>query len=163
MPVVNAVKCDQVKDGGCNRNGNRDSHQDDIYRPKQIGLSLIHIYIEKNGVRFHLSDGIQKFAGNKAVLSSGKEIPFDVLVVAVGVRPNTETAKEAGIRVNKGIVTDTLCRTSVKDIFAAGDCAESYDITSGTERPLSLIHIFANCPSASATIVLRMMFGPAID
>ena len=37
MPVVNAVKCDQVKDDGCNRNGNRDSHQDDIYRPKQIG------------------------------------------------------------------------------------------------------------------------------
>lgn len=96
-------------------------------------------HIEKNGVRFHLSDGIQKFAGNKAVLSSGKEIPFDVLVVAVGVRPNTETAKEAGIRVNKGIVTDMLCRTSVKDIFAAGDCAESYDITSGTERPLALL------------------------
>ena len=53
-------------------------------------------HIKKNGVRFHLSDGIQKFAGNKAVLSSGKEIAFDVLVVAVGVRPNTETAKRGG-------------------------------------------------------------------
>ncbi|WP_066687483.1 NAD(P)/FAD-dependent oxidoreductase [Christensenella intestinihominis] len=96
-------------------------------------------HIEKQGIQFHLGDGVQKFKGNTAVLSSGKEIGFDILVVAVGVRPNVELAREAGIEVRKGIVTDERCGTSLPDIYAAGDCTESYDITTGEHKPLALL------------------------
>ena len=52
--------------------------------------------MESQGIHFHLSDGVQEFKGNTAVLSSGKEIGFDVLVAAVGVRPNVELAQKRG-------------------------------------------------------------------
>lgn len=100
---------------------------------------IVQTHIEKQGIRFYLSDGVKRFDGNKAILSSGRELGFDTLVVAVGVRPNTELAGEIGISVNKGIVTDALCRTSAADIYAAGDCTESYDITTDTMRPLALL------------------------
>lgn len=100
---------------------------------------LVQEHIEAQGIRCHLSDGVQEFRGNTAVLASGKEIAFDVLVIAVGVRPNTEIAKEAGIAVQKGIVTDERCETSSPGVYAAGDCTESMDITTGTRRPLALL------------------------
>lgn len=96
-------------------------------------------HMESQGIHFHLSDGVQEFKGNTAVLSSGKEIGFDVLVAAVGVRPNVELAQKAGIEACRGIVTDERCRTSLPDIYAAGDCTESYDITTGESRPLALL------------------------
>ena len=60
-------------------------------------------------------------------LKSGKAVPFDILVIAVGVRPNTELVKEAGGEVRRGIAADAGGRTSLPDVFAAGDCAESFD------------------------------------
>lgn len=101
--------------------------------------ALVQRHIEREGIRFHLSDGVTSFDRNTAVLSSGKELSFDVLVIAVGVRPNVEIAEKAGIEVKKGIVTDASCRTSRQDIYAAGDCTESHDITTDTDRPLALL------------------------
>ena len=100
---------------------------------------LVQEHIEAQGIRCHLSDGVQEFRGNTAVIAIGKDIAFDVLVIAVGVRPNTEIAKEAGIAVQKGIVTDERCETSSPGVYAAGDCTESMDITTGTRRPLALL------------------------
>lgn len=100
---------------------------------------FVQEHIESQGIYFHLSDGVQGFRGNTAILSSGKEIGFDILVIAVGVRPNVELAQKAGIEVHRGIVTDERCRTSLPDIYAAGDCTESYDITTGESRPLALL------------------------
>ena len=67
-------------------------------------------------------------------MKSGKTVKFDLLVIAVGVRPNTELVKEAGGEVRRGIVVDECGQTSLPDIFAAGDCAESFDIASGTNK-----------------------------
>ena len=53
------------------------------------------------------------------------------LVLAVGVRPNVSLVKDAGGKVNRGIVTDGSGLTSLPDVYAAGDCCESWDITSG--------------------------------
>lgn len=96
-------------------------------------------HIESQGIHFHLSDGVQEFRDNTALLSSGKEIGFDILVIAVGVRPNVELVQKAGVEVRKGIVTNERCETSLPDIYAAGDCTESYDITTGESRPLALL------------------------
>ena len=79
------------------------------------------------------------FEGNTARLKSGGLVEFDILVVAVGVRPNTELVKEAGGLVRKGIVIDEYGRTSLPDIYAAGDCTESRDITIDQDRILALL------------------------
>lgn len=58
---------------------------------------------------------------SKAKLSDGTLIDCDMIVVAAGVRPNIDFIKNTSINVNKGIVTDKNCRTSEKDVYAAGD------------------------------------------
>lgn len=103
------------------------------------GSALVQRSIEKHGVKFMLGTSAAEFDGNKALLTNGETLEFDVLVIAVGVRPNTELIKEAGGNVNKGIVTDQYCRTSLPGIYAAGDCTESHDITTGTNRILALL------------------------
>ncbi len=103
------------------------------------GAQLVQSFIEERGVKFCLGDSAAEFSKNKAVLKSGKEIDFDILVLAVGVCPNVSLLREAGAEVNRGVVTDEKCRTSVKDIYAAGDCTESYDISAGASRILALL------------------------
>jgi len=61
------------------------------------------------------------------------------LVVAVGVIPNTGLIKDINGKVNRGIVVDEFCQTSIPDIYAAGDCCESFDITSEQNRVLALL------------------------
>ncbi len=95
--------------------------------------------LEGKGAKFYLSDSVAKFDGGTAHLKSGKEISFDILVVAVGVRPNTELVKDAGGEVSRGVVTDEKQQTSLKNVYAAGDCAESFDITSGARKVLALL------------------------
>ncbi len=104
------------------------------------GAAIIQRQLEAEGVKFILNDCAARFEGKMAVLkNSGLQIPFDILVVAVGVRPNTDLVKEAGGEVNRGIVVDTGMRTSLPDVFSAGDCAEGYDSSTGTKRILALL------------------------
>ena len=105
----------------------------------EYGASLVRHELEEHKATFYLSDSVQKFDGNTAYLKSGKEIAFDILVVAVGVRPNVELVKDAGGKVGRGILTDDRQETSLKDVYAAGDCTESYDITAQTSRILALL------------------------
>ena len=104
------------------------------------GSELVRKHIEKKGVEFILGDSVAQFtSANTAVSKNGLELSFDVLVVAVGVRPNVELVKDIGGEVGRGIVTDERCRTSIPDIYAAGDCTESMDITADQMRILALL------------------------
>lgn len=103
------------------------------------GAELVQKSIEKHGVKFYLNDSAAELEPNKAKLKSGAEVEFDVLVVAVGVRPNIALLKDAGAECGRAIKTDNKCQTSLKDIYAGGDCTESYDITIGAERVLALL------------------------
>lgn len=103
------------------------------------GAELVQKSIEKHGVKFYLNDSAAELESNKAKLKSGAEVEFDVLVVAVGVRPNIALLKDAGAECGRAIKTDNKCQTSLKDIYAGGDCTESYDITIGAERVLALL------------------------
>ena len=60
-------------------------------------------------------------------------------MVAVGVRPNVNLAEEIGCEVNRGIITDEHGMTTLKDIYAAGDCTASYDITRNQNIILALL------------------------
>ncbi len=103
------------------------------------GASIIQKQLEKHGAEFYLSDSVASFEKGVAHLKSGATVPFDILVVAAGVRPNVELVKEAGGKVGRGILTDDRQETSLKDVYAAGDCTESYDITCGQSRILALL------------------------
>lgn len=71
----------------------------------------------------------KKTNGIYAVLSSNKTLESDVVIVGKGVMPRIELAESAGVAINKGILVNSFLETSVKDIFAAGDCVETYDVT----------------------------------
>ena len=103
------------------------------------GSKLVQEYIEKKGVKFCLSDSVAKFEEGVARLNSGAEVEYDVVVIAVGVRPNVELAQQAGIDVNRGILTDVHCATSAADVYAAGDCTVSHNIASDQDQILALL------------------------
>lgn len=103
------------------------------------GSKLVQEYIEKKGVKFYLSDSVAKFENGTATLKSGAKVEYDIVVIAVGVRPNVELAQQAGIDVNRGILTDVHCATSAADVYAAGDCTVSHNIASDQDQILALL------------------------
>lgn len=105
----------------------------------ETGSEIVRAHLEKQGLRFFLGDTVASFDGNHASLKSGAALDFDVLVVAVGVRPATSLVAEAGGAVRRGVVTDSTGKTTLPDVYAAGDCAESFDISSGENRVLALL------------------------
>lgn len=100
--------------------------------------AMVQVRMEEKGVRFYLNDSAAAFRGNTARLQSGTELEFDVLVTALGVRPNTQLVADAGGAVDRGILVDGRCATTLPDVYAAGDCAQGYDAVSGEKRMLPL-------------------------
>lgn len=103
------------------------------------GSAIVQKFIEERGVKFYLNDSVEEFKDGVASLKSGKNVKYDAVVIAVGVRANTELVSEAGGEVNRGIVTNFNCETTLEDVYAAGDCAESYNITTGQNQVLALL------------------------
>jgi len=75
-----------------------------------------------------------------AVLADGTELPADLVLVGIGILPNVELAKEAGLTIDNGIATDRDARTSDPRIFAAGDCASRPLIHYGRSGRLESVH-----------------------
>jgi NAD(P)H-nitrite reductase large subunit len=102
------------------------------------GAKIVQKHIESGGVEFKLAASVKKFNKKSAVLESGESIEFDVLVLAVGVRPNT--ALLDGIaKIERGIVINEKSQTSAPDIYAAGDCTQSLDVSSGQNKIMALL------------------------
>ncbi|MBP3481327.1 MAG: NAD(P)/FAD-dependent oxidoreductase [Clostridia bacterium] len=101
--------------------------------------AIVQSHLEENGIKFKLNDSVVEFNKNIAVMKSGVKIEFDVLVLAVGVKPNSYLIKDIGGKVNRGIVVDNSMRTDLKDIYAVGDCTESEDISGGIKRVMALM------------------------
>ena len=101
--------------------------------------AVVQKHLEENGIEFLLGDTAVKFYRNMATMKSGKTVEFDLLILAVGVRANTDLVKGAGGTVNRGIVVDESMQTSVPGIYAAGDCAEGYDASLGGNRVIAIL------------------------
>lgn len=101
--------------------------------------SVMQKHLEKHNIEFMLSDTAVKFDKNTAEMKSGKKLDFDILVLAVGVRANTEMFKNIGGDVNRGILVNDSMETSVQDVYAAGDCTEGNDISFGDKRVLAIL------------------------
>lgn len=105
----------------------------------EAASEIMQKHIESKGVRFILNTSVSEFSENSAKLSNGETVDFDMVILAVGVRPNVELIKEAGGNVGRGIITDNRQQTSLRDIYAAGDCTESYDISIEANRILAIL------------------------
>ena len=97
-------------------------------------------YLEKHGVRVHLQSEPIRFDGDgrvqRVVLSNGTTLPCDFVVAAAGVNANKEILRGTTIAAENAILVDEHCRTSVPDIFAAGDVAAMYDPLFGKHRQI---------------------------
>lgn len=71
-------------------------------------------------------------------LTSGTVLPCDVLITAVGVRPNAQLLEEAGAQMGLGVVCDEHMHTSLDHLYAAGDCTQTTDVLDGALRPIAL-------------------------
>jgi NADPH-dependent 2,4-dienoyl-CoA reductase/sulfur reductase-like enzyme len=96
--------------------------------------SLVREKGQEHGVQYHLQSSLEEILGDKekvtGVRISGRAYDADAVIVAVRVSPNTELAKGAGILLGEsgGIKTDERMLTSASDVYAAGDCIETFDM-----------------------------------
>jgi len=95
--------------------------------------------LEQKGINIMVSSGVEDFLGTDKVtgiIAGGEQISADLIVAAFGVKANTELAKKAGIVIGetRGIKANMRMETNVKDVYAAGDCAECIHII--TQRPV---------------------------
>ena len=100
--------------------------------------SLVEGHVEGHGVKLALNDGVTGFkqlegGALEVQTNSGKTYPADVVILAIGVRPDTKLAKSAGIEIGErgGIRVDEHMRTSDPNIFAVGDAIEVKDTVTG--------------------------------
>ncbi len=100
---------------------------------------ILERQLENNGIRLMLGDTVTRFDGGVAYMQSGRKVDFDVLVIAIGVRPETGLFSEAGGAVGRGIQVNNKQETSLPDIWAAGDCTESVDVSNGQTGVLAIL------------------------
>lgn len=97
-------------------------------------------YLKSKDIDLILRDSVAELKGktfiNEVVLESGKVLSTDFVIMSIGVKPNTELAKNAGIELGaKGSIrVNTKMMTNVKDIYACGDCTESFSVIN--KKPL---------------------------
>lgn len=98
----------------------------------------LHNELKKNGVVFKTREAVREIKGNEqstvqSVVTDKGEYPADLVLVAVGVNPNTQLAKDAGLDIGEtgAIRVDRSMRTSDPDIYAGGDCVENISIVTG--------------------------------
>ncbi|WP_022662909.1 NAD(P)/FAD-dependent oxidoreductase [Paucidesulfovibrio longus] len=97
-------------------------------RLDEVGLS-VHCGVSAKEIE---RDASGKILGVKC--TDGTYIPTEIVVIAIGVVPNTDLANAAGLKVDRGIVVDDLMRTSDENVFAAGDVAQARDLLHGENR-----------------------------
>jgi NADPH-dependent 2,4-dienoyl-CoA reductase/sulfur reductase-like enzyme/rhodanese-related sulfurtransferase len=107
--------------------------------------NLVQRYLVKHGVQLELGDGVAGFEQRpdcslEVLTASGKRHPADIVILAIGVRPETALAKAAGLELGKrgGIRVDEQMRTSDPDIFAVGDAVEVKDFVTGEWKLIPL-------------------------
>ena len=107
--------------------------------------AMVKEEVERNGVTLHLGqtvNEIQKTDGNLRVVCPDLAIEEQMVLVSIGVQPNSRMAEVAGIElgISKAIAVDRSLLTSNRDIYAAGDCADAYHVVTGKKTwvPLAL-------------------------
>ena len=108
---------------------------DHLITPLDFDMAAdVHRYIKSKGVALHLNNGVKAINGNTVILQNG-EITADMIILSVGVRPETAIAKDCGIELNLrgSIIVNKKMQTNIPDIYAVGDAVEVEDFI--TKKP----------------------------
>ena len=107
---------------------------DHLIAPLDFDMAAdVHRYIKSKGIKLYLNNGVTAIRGNKVVLQKG-ELAADMVILAVGVRPETKLAKACGIQTNArgSILVNQNMQTNIPDIYAVGDAVEVEDFITKT-------------------------------
>jgi len=118
---------------------------DQVMQPLDYDMAqFVHRQLSKHHVRLFLGDGVKEFnstgVGTQITLQSGLHIGVDMVILAIGIRPNSKLALDAGLKTNKrgGIIVDKHLHTSDPDIYAVGDAIEVEHLVSGEPTMIPL-------------------------
>ena len=106
--------------------------------------TLVASHLERSGVRVMLGDGIAGLAGgdvaSAVLLESGREVPADLVILSIGVRPEVKLAREAGLAIGAfgGLVVDERQQTADPDIYAVGDAVQTVQLVTGKPARIPL-------------------------
>lgn len=121
-----------------------------IQRPPQLlrnmdsdMTGIVEDYLKEQGIDLRISENVLSFEGKEAVekvITDKAEIDTDLVVLAIGVRPNSEIAEAIGIELGpkKSIKVNEYMETNIPDIYAAGDCASAYHIVAKEDAYIPL-------------------------
>lgn len=102
--------------------------------------AMLQRELEDQGMSFLLNKNTQKVTGRSQaqglLFTDGSKLEAQLVIVAVGIRPNVDLARRSGIATHRAVVVDDHMRTSVPDIYAVGECAEHRGISYGLVAPL---------------------------
>ena len=118
-------------------------HRNTVLMSQQLdqdAANLLRARLEESGMRFLLDYHIEALLGDRRVekvrFKNGEEIEADLVVMAVGVRPNIDLAKASNIPCDRGILVDDNLNTAIEGIYAVGECVQHRDKTFGLVAPL---------------------------
>jgi NAD(P)H-nitrite reductase large subunit len=99
--------------------------------------------LEEHNVRVLLNNTVETILGDEkatgVLLKDGTQIDCDFIILAIGVRCNTDLVKETGIKINRGIVVNEKMETNISDVYAAGDVAEGYNFIEEKMMEIAII------------------------
>ena len=105
-----------------------------------VASSLLKAELEAQGMNFLMEKETVEILGDERVtglrFKDGSQVEADLVVMAIGIKSNTEVAKNSGIYVNRGIVVNDFMETSAPHVYAVGECAEHREIVYGLVAPL---------------------------
>ncbi|OAN46602.1 nitrite reductase large subunit [Paramagnetospirillum marisnigri] len=118
-------------------------HLMDTLMERQLDVEAGHLLqkdLTERGLHFFMGGQTEEVMGTERAeglkLADGREVPADLVVVAIGIRPNVDLAKAAGLEVNRGIVVGDGMRTSDSSIYSVGECVEHRGQVFGLVAPL---------------------------
>lgn len=107
--------------------------------------NIIGKRLEEEGINIITSHTVNEILSDEdggvcgVILDDGRQMDCELVVVAIGVRPNVDIIKETEIKVNRGILVDEYMRTSVENIYAAGDVVEAYDLVNNCNNVIAIV------------------------
>lgn len=114
---------------------------DQILAPvdKEVAASAQNV-LRDNGVNLILSDGVKAFSDDFVILNSGLRLPYDIAILAIGVKPETTLAGDCGLEIGDcgGLVVNKFMQTSDPDIYAGGDSVEVVDFVNNKKSIIPL-------------------------
>lgn len=102
--------------------------------------AFVHNQMRDNSVKLYLNDGVSAFEEKEIILNSGEKVAYDIAILAIGVKPETSLARDAGLEIGSrsGIVVNEFMQTNDENIYAAGDSVEIHDFIDNSQTLIPL-------------------------